>query len=74
MRLRGVGNSKNIEDRRRSGGGRKSSMGIGAVLVVLALGYFTGIDVTPLLSGQTAPATQSQPVSAADERSAKLHK
>ncbi|WP_407494462.1 neutral zinc metallopeptidase [Pseudooceanicola sp. MF1-13] len=59
MRLRGTRKSSNIEDRRRSGGrgGAIGGLGIGGVLFVLAIGYFTGIDVTPLLNG----APQSQP-------------
>lgn len=62
MRLRGTRRSSNIEDRRRSGGrgGAIGGLGIGGVLFVLAIGYFTGIDVTPLLNG--APQSQtSQP-------------
>ncbi len=60
MRLRGVRSSRNIEDRRGRRGGRAVG-GIGGVglLLVLAIGYFAGIDVTPLLQQQ--PATQSQP-------------
>ncbi|MEB8388284.1 neutral zinc metallopeptidase [Rhodobacteraceae bacterium KMM 6894] len=52
MKLRGIRRSRNIEDRRRSGGGGRGA-GIGGVglLVVLAIGYFAGIDVTPLLQG-----------------------
>ncbi|MFD1341663.1 KPN_02809 family neutral zinc metallopeptidase [Litorisediminicola beolgyonensis] len=61
MRLRGVRRSSNIEDRRRMGGGARVG-GIGGVglLIVLAVGYFAGIDVTPLLQGldqQSAPTT-----------------
>lgn len=38
-------------------------------LVVLAVGYFTGVDVTPLLDGAQQPQqTQSRQVSAEDER------
>ncbi|MGB5865589.1 MAG: neutral zinc metallopeptidase [Sulfitobacter sp.] len=54
MRLRGIRRSTNVE--RRSGGGRrraggKGGLGIAGVLLVLAIGYFTGIDVSPLLQG-----------------------
>ncbi len=58
MRLRGTRASRNIEDRRRRGGGAKAG-GIGGVglLIVLAVGYFAGIDVTPLLEG-AAPVQQ----------------
>ncbi|MGI3169394.1 KPN_02809 family neutral zinc metallopeptidase [Pseudooceanicola sp. C21-150M6] len=53
MRLKGVRRSSNVEDRRRSGGrgGAVGGLGIGGVLLVLAIGYFTGIDVTPILNG-----------------------
>lgn len=58
MRLRGTRASRNIEDRRRRGGGAKAG-GVGGVglLIVLAVGYFAGIDVTPLLEG-AAPVQQ----------------
>lgn len=61
MRLRGTRTSSNIEDRRRSGGGGRmigGGLGIGGVLVVLAIGWFTGIDVTPILNGGSAPQSQ----------------
>ncbi|WP_138934872.1 KPN_02809 family neutral zinc metallopeptidase [Roseovarius arcticus] len=53
MRLKGLRRSRNIEDRRRSGGGGGArGAGIGGVglIVVLAIGYFAGIDVTPILN------------------------
>ncbi len=52
MKWRGQRGSRNVEDRRRSGGGARAG-GIGGVglLVVLALGYFLGIDVSPLVGG-----------------------
>ncbi len=71
MRLRGVRGSRNVEDRRRSRvpGGRAGGMGIVGVLVVLAFGLFTGIDVSPLLQGGSVPQQQGQ-VSEADEQAA----
>ena len=53
MRLRGVRQSRNVQDRRRTRGGGARAGGIGGVglLVVLAIGYFAGIDVSPLLQG-----------------------
>ncbi|MCF3594873.1 neutral zinc metallopeptidase [Rhodobacteraceae bacterium LMO-12] len=73
MRLRGVRASRNVEDRRRRGG--KTGAGIGGIglLVVLAIGYFAGIDVTPLLDGQlTGGGEQRAPreLSPEEERAA----
>jgi len=76
MRLRGVKQSENLEDRRRSRrttAGRTGGLGVAGVLIVLALGYFTGIDMTPLLQGQGgAPAGQSRPVSPEDDAAAEF--
>ncbi|MCW8843773.1 MAG: neutral zinc metallopeptidase [Rhodobacteraceae bacterium] len=54
MRLRGVRQSRNVEDRRGKGAGRAGIGGVG-LLVVLAIGYFAGVDVTPLLDEVQAP-------------------
>ncbi|MCB1357846.1 MAG: neutral zinc metallopeptidase [Maritimibacter sp.] len=53
MKWQGRRGSRNIEDRRGRG---TQTAGIGGVglLIVLAIGYFAGIDVTPLLEGQGA--------------------
>ena len=53
MKWRGRRGSRNIEDRRSQGPMRGGAQigGVG-LLVVLALGYFMGVDVTPLLEGQ----------------------
>ncbi len=67
MRLRGIRRSSNVEVRRGGGGARAGGLGLVGVLAVLAIGYFTGIDVTPLLNGGGAPQTQqSTPVTDAD--------
>lgn len=57
MRLRGVKASRNVDDRRKRGGARAGGLGVFGLLIVLAIGYFAGIDVTPLLN---QPASQSQ--------------
>lgn len=70
MRLRGIKSSRNVRVRRGGGGMRRGGgIGLVGVLAVLAFGYFTGIDVTPLLTGQGAPVQQQQstPVSPEDE-------
>ncbi|MFD3189885.1 neutral zinc metallopeptidase [Sedimentitalea sp. HM32M-2] len=77
MRLTGRNRSRNIEDRRRSGlrlgrGRGKAVGGIGGVglLLVLAIGYFAGIDVTPLLESPTAQTGRSYAPSAEEEQAA----
>lgn len=72
MRLRGVRRSSNIEDRRRSGGrgGAVGGLGIGGVLLVLAIGYFTGVDVTPLLNGTQSQSSAPRDLTAAEEQAA----
>ena len=75
MRLRGQRGSRNVEDRRRSGarGGKAAPIGGVGLLVVLAIGYFAGIDVTPLLQQGGAPAqTQPRQVSSEEERAAEF--
>ena len=72
MRLRGIKGSRNIEDRRGGGGKRRAGGGVG-LLVVLAVGCFTGVDVTPLLDGAQQPQqTQSRQVSAEGERASQF--
>ncbi|MFD2738212.1 neutral zinc metallopeptidase [Sulfitobacter aestuarii] len=67
MRLRGIRRSRNVEVRRGRGVGRAGGLGVVGVLAVLAIGYFTGIDVTPLLTGGGgAPVERSAPVTAED--------
>ncbi len=71
MRLRGTRRSGNIEDRRKSGGGGKAGIGGVGLLVVLAIGYFAGIDVTPLLEQTAAPhSNETRTLSAEEERAA----
>jgi uncharacterized protein len=63
MKWKGRRESRNIEDRR----GRSNTRAVGGIggfglVAVLVVGYFLGIDVTPLLQdqggGQQAPATE----------------
>ena len=70
MRLRSVKSSRNVDDRRRAGGRRRGGgIGLFGVLIILAIGYFAGIDVTPLLN-QTAAPSQSQATSAEQDQAA----
>ncbi len=50
MGWRGMRRSRNIEDRRGRGGVATGGMGLFGVLAVLAVGYFFGIDISPLVS------------------------
>ncbi|MGB7243877.1 MAG: neutral zinc metallopeptidase [Sulfitobacter sp.] len=68
MRLRGTKASRNVEVRKGGTRGRAGKIGVVGMLAVLAIGYFTGIDVSPLLQGGSAPTQQSAPVSANDDR------
>lgn len=62
MQWRGQRRSENIEDRRGAGpaGGRAGRVGGIGVLAVVIIGYFMGIDLTPLLNQTGAPSTRSQ--------------
>jgi len=62
MRLKGIRRSKNVEVRggggRRRVGGKAGGLGLFGMLAVLAIGYFTGIDVSSLLQGGAPLQTQ----------------
>ena len=62
MQWRGRRGSRNIEDRRRTSAAGIGGLGGGAVVVLI--GYFFGVDVTPLLEG--AGTQTSTELSAAD--------
>jgi hypothetical protein len=63
MDWKGRRGSSNIEDRRRQGGGAARAGGVGGVglIAVLLIGWFLGIDVSPLLQDQAAPGPSSAP-------------
>jgi predicted metalloprotease len=71
MRLRVVKSSRNVDDRRRSGAGKAGGIGGVGLLLVLAIGYFAGIDVRPLLNQTAAPA-QTQATSAEQDQAAEF--
>lgn len=54
MRWQGRRGSRNIEDRRGRRGAAAPIGGLG-LLAILAIGYFLGVDVTPLLEQSSAP-------------------
>ncbi|SPF77858.1 KPN_02809 family neutral zinc metallopeptidase [Pseudoprimorskyibacter insulae] len=70
MRLRNVKRSSNIEDRRRSGGGGKAGIGGVGLLIVLAIGYFAGVDVTPFLEGVQTQQSAPRELSAEEQKAA----
>ena len=77
MRLRGIRGSRNVEDRRSMGGGRMSGGRVGGIggiglLLVLVIGYFAGIDVTPLIEGAGSPAGQTREPTEADNAQAEF--
>lgn len=71
MKWRGRRGSRNIEDRRRSGGTCAAGVGgIGVIVVVLA-GAFFGVDLSPLLDGQGGQkSTGSTQITPQDEAAA----
>ncbi|WP_319824934.1 neutral zinc metallopeptidase [Thalassovita sp.] len=74
MRLKGVRGSRNIEDRRRSGAsGRSAKIGGVGLLIILAIGYFAGVDVSPLLEGQVGQQpSASRELTAEEQRAAEF--
>jgi uncharacterized protein len=72
MRWRGRRGSRNIEDRRRMGGGAVGGIGGVGLIAVLVIGYFLGIDVTPLLQDAAMPQGGGGEVTEADEQAAEF--
>lgn len=71
MRWQGRRGSRNVEDRRRSPMRSGGSIGIVGLLIVLGIGYFFGIDVSPLLQGGGGGSqleTSTGELTPADER------
>lgn len=72
MDWRGRRGSRNIEDRRSSGGGGRAIGGVGGVgaLAIVVIGYFLGVDLTPLLGtggGQFTGEQGSRELTAAEQ-------
>lgn len=71
MKLRNVRGSRNIEDRRgRSSMGRAGGIGGVGLLVVLAIGYFAGIDVTPILTQSQSESPSAYAPTEAEQNAA----
>ena len=60
MEWRGRRGSRNVEDRRGTGA-RAGGMGIIGVLAVLAVGYFFGIDISPIVGALDQGGQSSEP-------------
>lgn len=72
MKWQGRRGSNNIEDRRGSGSsGSGMAIGGGGVglLAIVVIGYFLGIDLTPLLNGQGGAPAGGGPITAEDQES-----
>ena len=61
MQWRGRRESGNIEDRRRGGMGRSAGVGGIGMVIVLLVGIFFGVDLSPLLGPGGVPTTDSAP-------------
>lgn len=72
MEWRGRRGSRNIEDRRGMSARSVGGLGIGGTLVVLAVGWFFGVDISPIVGAlNDGHATQQQvepgPITARDD-------
>lgn len=69
MEWRGRRGSRNVEDRRRMSAGGAGGIGIVGMLVVLAVGYFFGIDISPVVQGlDQGSQTQTGELTEADQQ------
>lgn len=70
MKWKGRRGSRNIEDRRSSGRRARGGIQLGGfgILAIVAIGYFTGVDVTPLLQDSLSPQPQQVEVTEADRQ------
>ncbi|SMX34992.1 KPN_02809 family neutral zinc metallopeptidase [Actibacterium lipolyticum] len=72
MKWQGRRGSRNIEDRRSRGGTGAGAVGGVGLLAVLAIGYFLGIDVSPLLEQGAVNQGGEVELTEADERAGKF--
>src|SRR5690606_16618100 len=68
MEWRGRRGSRNIEDRRGMGSAGAGGIGVVGMLVVLAAGYFFGVDISPLVGGLSEPQQTAPRELSAEER------
>jgi predicted metalloprotease len=67
MKWRNVRGSRNIEDRRGRSTAKSGGMGILGIVVVLAIGYFTGIDVSSFVSNSGTTSVQQGSIEISDQ-------
>ncbi len=60
MEWRGRRGSSNVEDR-RGRGARAGGVGIVGVLAILAVGYFFGVDISPVVESMSQSSQQGEP-------------
>ncbi|WP_323775869.1 neutral zinc metallopeptidase [Leisingera sp.] len=73
MRWRGRRGSRNIEDRRGRGlTGRTAGIGGAGAVLIVVVGAFLGVDLTPLLQGSAPQSRQPAPVTEADQKAAEF--
>ncbi|MSU89035.1 hypothetical protein GE300_05265 [Rhodobacteraceae bacterium 2CG4] len=68
MKWRGRRGSRNIQDRRGMRGGRVAGIGGLGALVVVLIGAFAGVDLTPLLQGGGGPVSEPTGPNTIDDR------
>ncbi|MFC3167648.1 KPN_02809 family neutral zinc metallopeptidase [Paracoccus fontiphilus] len=69
MQWRGRRGSGNIEDRRGMGAAGAGGVGVVGMLAILAVGYFFGIDISPIVQGLDQGQTQQgRPLSEEDQQ------
>jgi predicted metalloprotease len=69
MQWRGRRGSRNIEDRRGMGATGAGGVGIVGMLAILAVGYFFGIDISPVVQGlDQGQSRQGQPLTEEDQQ------
>ena len=69
MQWRGRRGSSNIEDRRGMGAAGAGGVGVVGMLAILAVGYFFGIDITPLVQGMDqGQSQQGRPLTEEDQQ------
>lgn len=68
MQWRGRRGSSNIEDRRGMGAAGAGGVGVVGMLAILAVGYFFGIDISPIVQGlDQGQPQQGAPLTAEDQ-------